>query len=88
MRLVPVTTEAWQAQLCVHRARQAFVEARTAVDVSGRGRRDHGPRADLDDRRSARVQVWAPARRLVGDGAGAVQLGGQGETPGLYHEGR
>ena len=31
MRFVPVKTEAQQAQLCVHRARQAFVEARTAT---------------------------------------------------------
>ena len=31
MRFVPVETEAKQAQLCVHRARQAFVEARTAT---------------------------------------------------------
>jgi transposase len=30
MRFVPVKTEAQQAQLCVHRARQAFIEARTA----------------------------------------------------------
>jgi transposase len=31
MRFVPIKTEAQQAQLCVHRARQAFVEARTAT---------------------------------------------------------
>lgn len=31
MRFVPVKTESQQAQLCVHRARQAFVEARTAT---------------------------------------------------------
>ena len=31
MRFVPVKTEAQQAQLCVHRARQAFVEARTTT---------------------------------------------------------
>ncbi len=31
MRFVPVKSEAQQAQLCVHRARQAFVEARTAT---------------------------------------------------------
>jgi transposase len=31
MRFVPVKTEAQQAQLCVHRARQAFIEARTAT---------------------------------------------------------
>jgi transposase len=31
MRFVPVKTEQQQAELCVHRARQAFVEARTAT---------------------------------------------------------
>ncbi len=31
MRFVPTKTESQQAQLCVHRARQAFVEARTAT---------------------------------------------------------
>ncbi len=31
MRFVPVKTEAQQAHLCVHRARQAFVEARTGT---------------------------------------------------------
>lgn len=31
MRFVPVKTEAQQAQLCVHRARQGFVEQRTAT---------------------------------------------------------
>lgn len=31
MRFVPIKTEAQQAQLCVHRARQGFVEQRTAT---------------------------------------------------------
>ena len=31
MRFVPIKTEQQQAELCVHRARQAFVEARTAT---------------------------------------------------------
>ncbi len=31
IRFVPVKTEAQQAQVCVHRAREAFVEARTAT---------------------------------------------------------
>jgi transposase len=31
MRFVPVKSEAQQSQLCVHRARQAFIEARTAT---------------------------------------------------------
>jgi transposase len=58
MRFVPVKTEEQRSKLMVHRARQGFVEARTAML-----NRIRGLLAEFGIRAAARGPKWCGARR-------------------------